>query len=67
MLCESCKTALRIKKCYMTVEGDSDPAEKTRLYRNLELCCPNRKCRLYGRAVKLKNEVEIEKGESENA
>lgn len=67
MLCESCKTALRIKKCYMTVEGDDSPRARTKLYRNLELCCPNRKCALYGKGVRLKNEVEIEKGESENA
>ena len=51
----------------MTVEGDSAPETETKLYRNLELCCPNKKCRLCGKAVRLKNEVEIEKGEKENA
>jgi len=61
MLCESCKTAMRIKKCYMTVEGDSSPETETKLYRNLELFCPNRKCKAYGAARVIKSEVDIAK------
>ncbi len=66
MLCESCKTAMRIKKCYMTVEGDASPETKTKLYRVLELCCPNKKCKAYGSVKRIKNEVNIEEGEKDN-
>ncbi len=66
MLCENCKTALRIKRCYMTVEGDASPETETRLYRNLELCCPNKRCKAYGTVRVLKSEVSLEKGENEN-
>lgn len=66
MLCENCKTALRISRRFVTVSGDSSPETETKVFENLELCCPNKNCRLCGRAKLVQTEMEFEKGEKEN-
>lgn len=66
MFCESCKTALRIKRAYITVSGDSSPETETKVFENLELCCPNKNCRRFGEIKTVKNEIITERGENEN-
>lgn len=50
-LCSKCKTELRIRKSYVTVEGDNSPDTPTQVFAVTERECRNKNCEMNGRIV----------------
>lgn len=60
MKCPICQVEMRISRSRNVIENDDTPNTPTKLYKELELMCPNRDCQNFEKVVEtVKNELPI--------